>query len=504
MTVQNVSNTIDFIGNGAQLGFNFVFRADDLAWIDLNFTTDLDQISLNSDQDLNPGGSVVYTVAPPIGQLIRITRITSQDQDLDYERFDAFDSESHEDALDKLTMITQDLLEIIGGFTNTPLLPIGTIDQSILRWNVGAQLWLEFIGYTLPLVDGAAGQAMITDGAGNLGFASVAGAVDDGTVDGQINIWDVGADQWVPVSDAVLRINPQAPPTSPLGRIISGGSSTTDVRKATLVVNVGASVTAVWSTNKGGGTQEGFYSRSELNGSTVFHNWGFWNDANQTGIDNFTIFDDGRFLLENVLYMEERAAGFPLNQAGRGQFWVRDDVPNTPMFRDDAGNDSVLNLSGGAFRGCKAFSTAARTMPNDLTPTFPVNNNEIALILNAEAFDTDSIHDNAVNNTRLTVPAGVTRIILRAGATINPNTAGLHHMRMRKNGGFGTLQTGMNFIPHHTKGASGSGSNKGFDSFSSGIIDCVGGDFYEVYGLGQNNITTYLAGTIWFEMEIIQ
>lgn len=503
MTVQDVTNTIDYIGDGFQTSFAFVFRADDTTWIDLNFTTDLLSITLNADQDSAPGGSVEYSVAPPNLQLIRITRITPQDQDLDYTRYDAFDSESHEDALDKLTMQVQDLQETIDGFTSDAILANGTLDDTILRWNDTGQTWDEFFAYIFPLLDGAAGQAIVTDGAGNLGFSTVAGAVDDGTVDGQINIWDVGADQWVPVAASALQINPQVPPTSPLGRIISGTTATTDVRKAVLVVNVGASVSAVWSTNKGGGTQEGFYSRSELNGSTVFHNWGFWNDANQTGIDNFTIFDDGRFLLENTLYMEERAAALA-NTAGRGQFWVRDDVPNTPMFRDDAGNDSVLNASGGAFRGCKAYSTLNRTMPNDLTPTFPVNLNEIALILNAEAFDTDSIHDNVTNNTRLTVPAGVTRIILRAGATINPNPAGLHHMRMRKGGGFGTLQTGMSFIPHHTKGASGSGSNKGFDSFSSGIIDCVAGDFYEVYGLGQNNITTYLAGTIWFEMEIIQ
>jgi len=166
---------------------------------------------------------------------------------------------------------------------------------------------------------------------------------------------------------------------------------------------------------------------------------------------------------------------------------------------------SIADGSGGVpgvLRGCKAYSTVNITVPNDAAPTFPVNNNEISLALNAEAFDTDNIHDNSTNNSRLTVPAGVTRIILRAGAHINPNTAGLHHMRMRKAGGFLTLQTGMFLLPHHTKGASGSGSVKGFESFSSGLIDCVGGDFYELYGLGQNNVTTYLANTIWFEMEI--
>lgn len=43
--------------------------------------------------------------------------------------------------------------------------------------------------------------------------------------------------------------------------------------------------------------------------------------------------------------LEQAAAA--TNIATFGQWWVRDDVPNTPMFTDDAGNDFVLNASGG-------------------------------------------------------------------------------------------------------------------------------------------------------------
>ena len=76
-------------------------------------------------------------------------------------------------------------------------------------------------------------------------------------------------------------------------------------------------------------------------------------------------------------------------------------------------------------------------------------------------------------------------------------------MRIRKNGGSATIQPGMSiFIPHWTMPAGGSGSDKGQHSFSSGVIDVVATDFFEMYGLGQNNNTTLRAGTIWFEMEI--
>ncbi len=162
-------------------------------------------------------------------------------------------------------------------------------------------------------------------------------------------------------------------------------------------------------------------------------------------------------------------------------------------------------VAAAAFRGCKAWSSVGIVLPNDPAPTFPVNANEIALALDSESFDTDTIHDNAVNNTRLTVPAGVTRIILRGGSTIGPVATGLSHLRMRKNGGSGSIDTGMTgFIPHLTVGASGSGSNKGLDSFSSGVINVVATDFFEMYGLGQNNVSGLVAGDTWFEMEIIE
>ncbi len=117
MTVQNVDPCVEYVGNDAQTSFAFVFRADDETWITLNFTDNFDSIILNADQDINPGGDVIYSVAPPTGQLVSILRSTPIDQDLDYTRYDPFDSESHEDALDKLTMIIQDLFKSVFGST---------------------------------------------------------------------------------------------------------------------------------------------------------------------------------------------------------------------------------------------------------------------------------------------------------------------------------------------------------------------------------------------------
>lgn len=112
MTVQNVPNFVDHVGNGVVTSFPFVFRADDVSWVAVSFLTDIIGVSLNADQDTTPGGTVDYSIAPPVAQDIKVLRITPQAQDLDYTRYDPFDSESHEDALDKLTMEVQDLDQV--------------------------------------------------------------------------------------------------------------------------------------------------------------------------------------------------------------------------------------------------------------------------------------------------------------------------------------------------------------------------------------------------------
>ncbi|KKN27342.1 hypothetical protein LCGC14_0865670 [marine sediment metagenome] len=108
MTIQNVTPFVDYVGNGIVTSFSFNFRADDVTWINVSFTDNFDGISLNTDQDNNPGGSAEYSAAPPIGTAIRIERNTPITQLMDYTRYGPFDSMSHENNLDKLTMEMQE------------------------------------------------------------------------------------------------------------------------------------------------------------------------------------------------------------------------------------------------------------------------------------------------------------------------------------------------------------------------------------------------------------
>ena len=108
MTVQDVTSEVSFTGNAVTTSFPFVFRVDDVTWLSLSYLVNFDQITLNGNQELNPGGSVDYLAAPPADQQIILTRNVPLTQLMDYTRHGPFDSESHESALDKLTMAIQD------------------------------------------------------------------------------------------------------------------------------------------------------------------------------------------------------------------------------------------------------------------------------------------------------------------------------------------------------------------------------------------------------------
>ncbi|KPK74249.1 MAG: hypothetical protein AMJ84_00230 [Acidithiobacillales bacterium SM23_46] len=82
------------------------------------------------------------------------------------------------------------------------------------------------------------------------------------------------------------------------------------------------------------GTQSIYLNSDDL-GSAILGTTGRTNlQVNGVGLDYFT-------LREPNFRMLEKAAA-PADQAGFGQVWVRNDVPNTLMFTDDDGNDYVV------------------------------------------------------------------------------------------------------------------------------------------------------------------
>lgn len=101
-----------------------------------------------------------------------------------------------------------------------------------------------------------------------------------------------------------------------------------------------------------------------------------------------------------------------------------------PVFDEASGLWVPGTVTGGAtsaFVGAKVLRSAAYNLVNAVITAFPFD---------AEDYDTDGFHDNAANNTRLTVPAGKGGTYL-AGCAVgvdNAPSAGRFLVQIRKNG----------------------------------------------------------------------
>jgi len=146
---------------------------------------------------------------------------------------------------------------------------------------------------------------------------------------------------------------------------------------------------------------------------------------------------------------------------------------NTPARLAIGSTDQVLKVSGGVpvwgaaaaagFKGCYARITAAQTLSNAT---------ETALNFGGERFDTNGFHDNSVNNTRITIPAGLGGYYLIMGMQSLEDMATNNNYRLniRVNAGMGTAYSG-----------SYSGGDKLTLGFTNPILNLSAGDYIEMY-----------------------
>lgn len=145
------------------------------------------------------------------------------------------------------------------------------------------------------------------------------------------------------------------------------------------------------------------------------------------------------------------------------------------------------------FRGCLVYLDADQSI-SDSTTT--------AVNFDQESYDTDSIHDNATNNTRLTVPSGVSKIRLSARVNFAGNATGYRRGLMIKNGG----------TAYHGNAdfrLAASMSDEFAITFNTPVIDVSSSDYFELNVAQTSGGALNLLGTTsgwktWFAMEIIE
>ena len=125
MTVQTTESTQQFVGNGAITVFSWTFQTLAIEDIEV-FLDGIPQTSgftldLNVDQNSTPGGDLTFAVPPDVGVIVLVARNVPSTQLVNYQPFDAFPAETHEGALDKLTMILQQNNERIGASLRLPI-----------------------------------------------------------------------------------------------------------------------------------------------------------------------------------------------------------------------------------------------------------------------------------------------------------------------------------------------------------------------------------------------
>ena len=168
---------------------------------------------------------------------------------------------------------------------------------------------------------------------------------------------------------------------------------------------------------------------------------------------------------------------------------------NASDISDNADNiqtntDDIANLSP-TYRGALVTKSSADPLTTGAS---------LVLGWNVEPTDTDNIHDNVTNNSRLTVPAGVSKVRVRAQTAWEflVVSGTYRQMLIKKNGSSLTYSGRASTVEPPT-------DFLGILNVGSGVLEVTPGDYFEVEVGHDSGITVdVLAGDSWFEMEIVE
>jgi len=123
MTVSSTNTRNSYSGNGSTTVFAYTFKIFDDDDITVIIRTDATGVETTKTKTTHysvsgvgsaSGGNITFGSAPASGETVVLLRTTARTQTTDYVPNDPFPAATHEDALDKLTFIAQELEEQLG------------------------------------------------------------------------------------------------------------------------------------------------------------------------------------------------------------------------------------------------------------------------------------------------------------------------------------------------------------------------------------------------------
>ncbi|MEQ8370787.1 MAG: hypothetical protein RIE31_05140 [Alphaproteobacteria bacterium] len=153
MTVSIETTRWEYAGDGTTTVFPYTNRI--FAEGDLRVYADGTLQSLNASYSITgagsaSGGNVVFMVAPADGVTIVMVRNVPQTQETDYVENDTFPAESHETALDKLTVLVQQLQDELDRAMKVPESEV-LLDMTLPALTVRASQYLGFDSNSQPV-----------------------------------------------------------------------------------------------------------------------------------------------------------------------------------------------------------------------------------------------------------------------------------------------------------------------------------------------------------------
>lgn len=188
MTISSTIRTVQYIGNGTASLFTFafkVFQAADLNVVQLQDSTGIETtlmlttdytVTLNADQNANPGGAITLTAgALASGYTLTITSSIANLQPTDLSNQGGFYPEVINDALDRATIQIQQIADGLDRTLKIPISDSGTLNMTLPTAAERANMYMSFDANGEPFAASGTGNdsALRTDLAASTGAALV-------------------------------------------------------------------------------------------------------------------------------------------------------------------------------------------------------------------------------------------------------------------------------------------------------------------------------------------